>query len=91
MYPCVSNNDAGNKLQTLQSNCGTIRLTFEGGNKGTMLQLYKKMVVPALLYGCENWTLLKQQERRTETAEKKFVNSAAGCTLNGHETSTLQN
>jgi len=49
------------------------------------------MAVPALLYGCENWTSLKQQERRTETAEKKFVNSAAGCTLNDHETSNLQN
>ena len=45
-----------------------------------MLKLYKKIVVPALLFGCENWTLLKKQERRTETAEKKFWNSAAGCT-----------
>ena len=34
-----------------------------------------------LLYECENWTLLKQYERSTETAEMNLLVSVIGYTL----------
>jgi hypothetical protein len=44
------------------------------------------MAVPTLLYGCENWVLLKQHERRTEAAEMKFLISVAGHTMCDYKT-----
>lgn len=43
------------------------------------------MVVPTLLYGCGNLTLLQQHARNTETAEMKFFRPVAQCTLYDHE------
>jgi len=34
-----------------------------------MSKLYKIMMVSMFQYGCENWTLLKLHEKRTEIAE----------------------
>jgi hypothetical protein len=34
-----------------------------------MSKLFEIMMVSVFQYGCENWTLLKQHERRTERAE----------------------
>ena len=39
------------------------------------------MAVPILLYGSEFWTLTKEQERRLEAIEMKFLRNAAGYTL----------
>jgi hypothetical protein len=37
-------------------------------------------------YGCENWTLLKQHERRTERPVMDVFMSTAGYTLYYHKT-----
>jgi hypothetical protein len=39
-----------------------------------------------LLYGCENWTLIKEHRRRNDRAETKFVPLVAGYTLYDHGT-----
>ena len=51
-----------------------------------MSNLYEIMMVSVFQYGCENWTLLKQHERRTETAEMEIFMSTAGYTLYYHKT-----
>jgi hypothetical protein len=38
-----------------------------------------------LLYECENWTLLKQHERRTDVAEMNLLVSVVGYTLFDHK------
>jgi hypothetical protein len=43
-------------------------------------------MIQALLYRCENQTLIKEHERRIETAEMKFVRPVAGYGLYEHET-----
>jgi hypothetical protein len=35
------------------------------------------MVVPTLLYGCEDWTSLTEHEKGIEMAEMKFLRSIA--------------
>ena len=44
------------------------------------------MMVSMFQYGCENWTLLKQHERRTERAKMEVYMSIAGYTLYYHKT-----
>lgn len=51
-----------------------------------MSKLFEIMMASVFQYGCENWTLLKQQERRTERAEMEVLMSTAGYTLYYHKT-----
>jgi hypothetical protein len=44
------------------------------------------VTVPMPLYGCENWTVIKENERKNETAEMKFFRSVAGYRLREHKT-----
>jgi len=60
-------------------------LTFTTSNKETILKLYKMILLRMLLYECENWTLLKQYERSTETAEMNLLVSVIGYTLFDHK------
>jgi hypothetical protein len=61
---------------------GTIRRNiFRKVRKETILKLYNTLVVPAFLYGSENWTLTESQRRRIEAAEMKLLRSVAGHTL----------
>jgi hypothetical protein len=66
--------------------CGTIQRTFKISNSETLLKLYKIIAVPTLLYWCKNWVLLKQHERRNETAEMKFLRSVVGYTMCDYKT-----
>ena len=43
-----------------------------------LMKLCKTVAVPALIHGCKKWTLIKQNYRRTEMAELKFLTSVAG-------------
>lgn len=50
--------------------CNTIQHTFETSNMEMLVKLYNIMVVPVLLYGCENWTITKtrmKEEPRLRT------------------------
>jgi hypothetical protein len=44
----------------------------------TQIEFYNAMAVPTLTYGSEIWTITKKQEAKFETAEIKFLMSAAG-------------
>lgn len=71
-----------NKLNIFNYFCGTIRRTLgKKVRKETLLKFYKAMAIPAFTYGCECWTLNKDQERRIEAGEMKFLRYVAGYTL----------
>lgn len=82
-----NNSDIKTKLSKFQYLCGTIRRTLKGTRRDTLLKFYKVMAMPTLLYGCENWTTTRQQERNIETAEMKFLRFVAGYTLRDHKRS----
>jgi hypothetical protein len=42
------------------------------------------MVLPVILYGCENWALMKQCARRIEILEMKFLYQYKGYALYDH-------
>ena len=52
----------------------------------TILKLYNTLVLPACLYGLENWTLTASQRRRIEAAEMKLLRLLAGYTIYDHKT-----
>jgi hypothetical protein len=45
---------------------------FKGSSKKRVLKLDETKTEPAHLYGCENWNVQTESERRTGTAEVKF-------------------
>ncbi|KAJ4428658.1 hypothetical protein ANN_25651 [Periplaneta americana] len=71
---CNKSREIDDKLNAFNYFCGTIRRTLgRKVRKETLLKCYKVMVLPALLYGCENWVLRKKDERRIEAVEMKFL------------------
>jgi hypothetical protein len=50
------------------------------------LKLYNTLVMPAFLYGSENWTLTALQRRRIEAAEMKLLRPLVGYTVYDHKT-----
>lgn len=70
------------KLNKFNNFCGTIRRTLgKKVRKETLMKYYKVMAIPSLLYGCESWVLKKNEERRIEASEMKFLRYVAGYTL----------
>jgi hypothetical protein len=66
---------------------GTIKRTiFRKVRTETILKLYNTLVLPAFLYGSENWTLTASQRRKIEAAEMKLLRALAGYALYGHKT-----
>jgi len=51
-----------------------------------ILKIYNTLVLPAFLYGSENWTLIALQRRRIEAAEMKLLRPLAGYTLYDYKT-----
>ena len=52
----------------------------------TILKIYNTLIVPAFLYGSENWTQTASQRRRIEGAEMELLRPLAGYTLHDHKT-----
>jgi hypothetical protein len=52
----------------------------------TILKIHSTFVLPAFLYGPENWTLKLLQRSGIEAAEMKLLRLLAGYTLHGHKT-----
>ena len=81
-----ASNDFVNKFNLM---CGTIRRTLKSASKGTCIKLYKVMALPTLIYGSENWTLMKGQASRIQAAEMRwFLRHMAGYTLPDHRRNT---
>ena len=55
--------------------CGTVQCTFKTSNKETLLKI---RVYNGGTYGCENWALVEQHERKTETGNEI---SEVGCRI----------
>ena len=62
------------------------RTIFKKVRTETILKIYNTLIVPALLYGSENWTVTASQRRRIEAAEMKLLLPLAGYTLQDHKT-----
>jgi len=74
-------NDVELKLAKFLQLIGTIKRTIIGKVRTeTILKLYNTLVLPAFLYGSENWTLTASQRRRNEAAEMKLLRPLAGYT-----------
>jgi len=75
------------KLANFLQLIGTVKRTmFRKVRTETILKIYNTLVLPALLYGSENWTLTALQRRRIKAAEIKFLRPLAGCTRFDHKT-----
>jgi hypothetical protein len=80
-------NDVELKLATFLQLIGTIKRTiFKKVRTETILKLYNTLVLPAFLYGSENWTLTAAQRGRIEAAEMKLLRPLAGYALYDHKT-----
>ena len=53
--------------------------------KHTTIKIYKTLARPVLAYGCEAWTIRKNDETRTIAAEMWFMRHTAGCTKWDHK------
>jgi hypothetical protein len=81
--------DLQNKLHKFQYMCGTIKQTLiNKTRKDTQLKFYKVMAV-SVLYGCKNWALNREDRRKTETAEIKFLRRVAGYTFRDEVINTI--
>lgn len=49
-------------------------------------KLYKALVVSILLYGCETWTILREDERRIQAFETKCLRRLLGISFREHRT-----
>lgn len=77
----IKNEDMRNKINKFNQMCGTIKRNLKNTRKETKLKFYKVMAVPVLLYGSECWTMTKQDEKKIEAAEMRFLRHVAGYTL----------
>jgi hypothetical protein len=75
-------NDVEFKLAKFLQLIGTIkRNILKNVRTETILKLYNTLVLPAFLYGSENWTLTALQRRKIEAAEIKLLRPLAGYAL----------
>jgi len=55
-------------------------------NVSSVFHTYNTLILPAFLYGSENWILTVLQRRRIEAAEMKLLRPLAGYNLYDHKT-----
>jgi hypothetical protein len=56
--------------------------------KKTRIKLCNTLVLPALSYGSEKWTIKAKDARRITAAEMKYERKTAGYTWTGNTTNT---
>ena len=49
-------------------------------SRKTKMKVYNACIVPALLYGCESWTLQARHMSRLQAVEMKYLRWVAGVT-----------
>ena len=52
------------------------------------MKLQNTLVLPALLYSCENWTIRTRYARRITATEMKYMRKTAGYTWTDYKTNT---
>ena len=67
-----------------------ITLTIVWKNKPinfhTKIKLYKSLVLPILIYGCESWMLTAYREREIQVFENKCYRKMLGTSSREHKT-----
>jgi hypothetical protein len=59
-------------LDTIQSR------TFCLPSKSVKIRIYKSIILPAVLYGCETWSLTLREEHRLRVFENKVLRRIFG-------------
>jgi hypothetical protein len=54
--------------------CGTLCLPLPSKN----LKIYRTIILPVLLYGCETWSLILKEERRLRVLENRVLRRIFG-------------
>jgi hypothetical protein len=52
-------------------------------SKNINLEVYRTIILPVVLYGCETWSLTLREEHRSEVFENKVTREIIGPTRNG--------
>ena len=47
-------------------------------SKNTKTEIYKNVILPFVLYGCENWSLTLREERRLKVFENRVLRTIFG-------------
>jgi hypothetical protein len=82
--------DIHNRLNHSVKIAGIINNMFKPQNllKKTRIKLYNTWVLPAVLYGSENWTFKARDTRRITAAEMNYMRKTAGHTWTDYKTNT---
>ncbi|KAJ4434494.1 hypothetical protein ANN_23056 [Periplaneta americana] len=76
-------NMLGENPQTIRENTGILleaskEIGLESAVKNVKVGVYKAVVLPVLLYGCETWTLTLREEHRVRVFENKVLRKIFG-------------
>ena len=47
-------------------------------SKNTKIKIYRTIILPVVLYGCETWSLILREERRLRVCEKRVLRRIFG-------------
>ena len=47
-------------------------------SKNVKVKIYKTVILPVILYGCETWTLTLREEKRLQVLENKVLRKIFG-------------
>jgi hypothetical protein len=42
-------------------------------SRGLKIEIYRTLILPVVLYGCENWSLILREERRLRLFENRVL------------------
>ncbi|MGL4388826.1 MAG: reverse transcriptase domain-containing protein [Brevinema sp.] len=68
------------KTNTIYNSLRTLLFSKKEIAKHTKVKIYKTVLIPALIYGCESWTQTKEMQRKIETCEMKTLRRIEGVT-----------
>jgi hypothetical protein len=79
--------DMPSKISKFVKTIGVMNQVFKPSlvQQHTILNIYRTLARPVLMYGSEAWTIRKADEKRLQAAEMKFLRKTAGLTIWDHK------